>query len=178
MVTTFRLSRFVTIAGLGFAIAAGSAWAATTAAPSHDHGGAGASPMSMADSGGKWVADTTLSRAMTSIHGAVHAEFADVAALDDALAGKGLTRKALRRKYLALAKKINAEVAYVIGNCRLEPEADARLHLVIADLNEGVAAMEGQDEYGSRRDGVVKVMGALDKYAGDFEDPGFMSVHR
>lgn len=178
MVTTLKLSRLGTIAGLGFAMATGSAWAATAAAPLHDHGRAGGSPMLMADSGSKWVADTTLSRAMTSIHGAVHAEFAHVAALDDTLAGKELTRKALRSKYLALAKKINDEVAYMIGNCRLEPEADARLHLVITDLNEGVAAMEGQDEYGSRRDGVVKVMDALDKYAGYFDDPGFMSVHR
>lgn len=178
MITTLKLSRLVTIAGLGFATAAGSAWAATAAAPLHDHGAASGSPMLMAVGGKKWVADTTLSRAMTSIHGAVHAEFADVAALDDTLAGKELTRKALRRTYLALAKKINAEVAYVIGNCRLAPEADARLHLVIADLNEGVAAMEGQEEYGSRRDGVVKVMDALDRYAGYFDDPGFRSVHR
>ena len=46
-------------------------------------------------------------------------------------------------KYGALATKVSTEVAGIVQNCKLEPEADAQLHLVIADIMAGVEALPG-----------------------------------
>ena len=76
-------------------------------------------------------------------------------------------------KYAALAKKINNEVNYMVENCKLEPEADAQLHLIIAELMEGSTAMESK---ANARDGVVKVMGAIESYVTYFDDPDFSPI--
>jgi hypothetical protein len=36
-----------------------------------------------------------------------------------------------------LAETVNAEVAGIVQNCKLEPEADEQLHIVIAELMAG-----------------------------------------
>jgi hypothetical protein len=71
---------------------------------------------------------------------------------------------------------VNGEVGYMVSNCKLEPKADAQLHLVIAGIVEGVEAMEGKARKVKRQDGAVKVLGALEKYAAYFDDPGFKPI--
>ena len=78
-------------------------------------------------------------------------------------------------KYGELAKKVNGEVGGIVANCKLEPKADAQLHLVIADIGEGVEAMEGKAKKVKRQAGAVKVIGALEKYGAHFDHPGWQS---
>lgn len=164
MNTTLKLSRLLTITALAFGLAAGGTSLASTAVSSgHDHP-ADAKVLAL-NNGTKWPIDAPLSRAMTNIRNAVHADLESIHA--DSLP---------RKEYLALARTINGEVAYMIDNCDLEPEADAQLHLIIAELLEAATAMEGEIRYGSPRDGAVKVLGALDNYARYFDDPQFESV--
>lgn len=79
-------------------------------------------------------------------------------------------------QYGALAKKVNGEVNGIVANCKLEPKADAQLHLVIADVLEGVEAMEGKAKKVKRRAGAERVLGALEKYAAHFDHPGWQPV--
>ena len=57
--------------------------------------------------------------------------------------------------------------------CKLPPEADAQLHLVIADVIAGADAMKGAKDAKSGRAGLVKVDGALKSYAKHFDHPGW-----
>ena len=46
--------------------------------------------------------------------------------------------------YQARARILNVELGDIVTNCKLEPRADAQLHLIVADLAEGLEAMEGR----------------------------------
>jgi hypothetical protein len=66
-------------------------------------------------------------------------------------------------------------VAYAVANCKLEPNADAMLHLVIADLMAGTESMEGKTS-NSRHDGAVQVLEALKSYGKYFQHPGWKAA--
>ena len=75
----------------------------------------------------------------------------------------------------ALAKKIETQVAYMIQYCKLPADADAQLHLVIADLTAGADAMKGKDA-AARKAGAEKIVAALDAYGKHFDHPGWRAV--
>ena len=50
------------------------------------------------------------------------------------------------------------------------------MHLVIADIGEGVEAMEGKAKKVKRQTGAVKVIDALEKYGAHFEHPGWQPL--
>jgi hypothetical protein len=64
-------------------------------------------------------------------------------------------------------------VAGIVQNCKLEPEADAQLHIVIAELMAGAEAMEGKVKGETRRAGAERVAKALNAYGEHFEHPGW-----
>jgi hypothetical protein len=74
--------------------------------------------------------------------------------------------------YAALAGTIEARVAEIVKSCHLPEDADAQLHLVIADLLAGAGLMKGEPGH-SRHDGAARVHGALIAYGRYFDDPGF-----
>lgn len=133
-------------------------------AQAHDHGHAhdhGATKLSL-NKGRKWATDEALRTGMSgmraeidrSLH-AIHEGRLDAAG------------------YEALAKRLEGEMAQVVANCKLAPEADAQLHLVLAQLGEGVDAMKA----GSRReDGAATVVQALNAYGRHFSHPGWKPI--
>lgn len=160
-----QLSKLLAVLGLTLGLAATSAWAAETAMRNHDHDHADAPARLSLNEGKKWATDESLRKAMANIRNAMDASLHDI--------HEGKLSSA---KYGALARKVNGEVGYMVSNCRLEPKADAQLHLVIADILEGVEAMEGKVKKTKRQDGAVKVIGALEKYGAYFDDPGFKPI--
>jgi hypothetical protein len=74
---------------------------------------------------------------------------------------------------LKLDGRIEAQVESIVANCKLPPAADANLHLVVADLLQGVSLMRGSDPAKSRHDGAALVHGALAAYGKYFDDPGW-----
>ncbi len=58
-------------------------------------------------------------------------------------------------------------VTYLMQNCRLAPEADANLHLIINDLLAGAGLLTA----GSPGNGVTKLTQALQIYARLFNHP-------
>ncbi|TXT26785.1 MAG: hypothetical protein FD134_418 [Gallionellaceae bacterium] len=147
---------------LALCLGAGSALAAAQPAAGHDHAHHGGAAQPALDNGKKWAIDEPLRKAMGAIRDAV------AASLDGIHNGKFADAE-----YAGLAKKIGGEVEYMVGNCKLDPKADAQLHLIIADILAGIETMEGKRKKIKRMDGAVKVIGALEKYPAYFDDPGW-----
>lgn len=135
---------------------------AQTAAHSHD----AATPHKLTlNQGHKWATDEALRNGMGRIRGLVEPR------LGDAHAGK-LTAA----QYRELATQVETEVGGIVANCKLEPKADAMLHLVIADLGEGTDAMAGKTAKLPAANGLVKVARAVNEYGSHFDHPGFKPI--
>lgn len=131
-------------------------------ATEHQHSHQGGAAKLTLDHGRKWAIDEPLRKAMANIRDAV------AASLEGIHGGRFSDAE-----YGGLARKVSGEVEYMVSNCKLDPKADAQLHLIIADILDGVAAMEGKRKKMKRMDGAVKVIVALEKYADYFDDPGW-----
>lgn len=143
------MKRFRGIA-IAFAVAAAFGLpAAQAAGDAHDHA-AGEAKLVL-NHGKKWPTDAPLRQGMEKIRAAVTAE----------------------KNYEVLAKKINAEVAGIVQDCKLEPEADAQLHIVIADLMAAAEVMEGKVKGEAPRQGAVKAVKALNAYGKHFDHAGW-----
>jgi hypothetical protein len=163
-VKTSRLNK-LTSAWAAAAIAmslAGPAIAQTTA---HDHDAAAPRALSL-NHGHKWATDEPLRKGMSRIRGLVAPQ------LDAGHSGR-LTAV----QYRQLASQVEIEVGSIVANCKLEPEADAMLHLVIADLGAGTDAMAGKNPHQRPAQGLATVAQAVNQYGKYFDDAGFKPIH-
>lgn len=142
---------------------AGPSLAASTAAH-HGHD-TGAPATLQLNAGQKWATDAPLRAGMGEIRQAMAASLQAIH-----------THKMSAQAYNGLAKKVRGAVQQIIAQCKLPPEADAQLHLVIADLLVGADQMAGKVKQARRVDGAVKVIGALQAYGEHFDDPGFQPL--
>lgn len=133
------------------------------AADAHDH--SMHKPTLRLDAGKKWQTDAPLREGMTKIRESVEPR------LQEAHRGK-LTNA----QYEAIGKAVDAQLGYIVANCKLEPEADAVLHGVIAELSQGAEILTGKHVPGKRSTGVVQVVQALDSYGRYFDHPGWKPV--
>jgi len=85
--------------------------------------------------------------------------------------------KATAEHYRALAQKTNDQIAFMVKNCKLDQQADAMLHLVLADIIAGADAMMGQDSSEARK-GAEKIAHALDNYGVYFDHSGWQGVSK
>lgn len=151
--------------GLALTLSAGTLFAAEHAAHKHEHEHA-ATPAGMTlNEGKKWATDDALRKGMENIRNAMNASLHQIH--EGKLSNAG---------YATLAKKLNDELGGIVANCKLDPKADAQLHLVVADIADGIEAMEGKAKKLKRQGGAVKVLGALEKYAGHFDHPGWQAI--
>lgn len=150
-------------------VAAGLSLAGTShAAPAHAHATHtehGRLATLQLNAGKKWQTDEALRQAMANIHRAVAAALPEIHEKRLPAAGYG-----------ALAQTVDSEVGNILSHCRLAAEADAQLHLIVADLLAGSEQMAGKAQNTKRRDGALKVIGALEKYATYFDDPHFTAI--
>lgn len=126
----------------------------------HGHGGAESHKLQL-DHGKKWSTDEPLRKGMGEIRSLIDAQHAGI--------HKGRLKPA---DYAALGEKIEAQVGYVVANCKLDAEADANLHIVVGEILEGVEAMKGKEKR-SPRAGAGKVVDALNDYGKYFDHPGW-----
>lgn len=158
-VWTFSLVIAAAAAAAAFAPAA---LAAGAAAHSHDE----AMPAKLSlDHGHKWGTDVPLRTGMTKIRDLT------AAGIEDVHAGK-----MSQAQYAALAQKVELEVANIVANCKLEPQADAMLHLVIAEIGAGTDAMAGKAPKVQPEKGLLRVAAAVNEYGRFFDHPGYKPV--
>ena len=130
----------------------------------HAHDGASEHKLSL-NQGRKWATDDALRKGMGRIRGLVEPRLAT------AHAGK-----LSAAQYRELATQVEAEVGGIVANCKLEPAADAMLHLVIADLAAGTEAMAGKNTPLRQAQGLVQVAQAVNAYGSHFDHPGFKPI--
>jgi hypothetical protein len=126
------------------------------------HGPGGAVAQLQLKDGQKWQTDAALRSGMANIRAAFDADHPAIHAGKQADA-----------QYAALAKRIDQQVKSIVANCRLPAEADANLHLIVADLLQGISLMRGEDPARSRHDGAALIHGALNAYGKFFDDPAW-----
>lgn len=149
-------------AALAMAVALGFGGPALASGDAHEHAHGGHEANLVLDHGKKWQTDEPLRQGMSAIRNAVAK---DVKAIH--------ANEAKPEQYRALAKKVEAEVAGIVRNCKLEPEADAQLHIVIAELLAGAEAMQGKEKDVKPRAGAERVAKALNAYGEHFEHAGW-----
>jgi hypothetical protein len=150
----------ISMATAGTAIAASNGAAAT-----HNHEHSASAATLQLNAGKQWETDAALRQAMGTIRQAMAASLHDIH--ENRLSKAG---------YTALAQTVEREVGNIVANCRLEPKADAQLHLIVAELLEGAGQMAGKSKPVKRQGGAVRVIGALAQYGTYFADAGFKPI--
>lgn len=151
------------VAGLALPAAGRAAEHRHDAHAAHEHGDA--APALQLNAGRKWETDAALRTAMDAIRQNM------VAALPDIH-----ERRLPPAGYDALARKVEREVGEIVAHCKLDAKADAQLHLIVADLLAGAGQMAAKAKPDARRNGAVKVLGALEQYGAYFDDPGYKPI--
>jgi hypothetical protein len=112
--------------------------------------------------GKKWQTDEALRRGMNEIR----------AAMTDALTPihENVFTPA---QYDALAARTQAQIDYVVSNCKLPEAADQQLHIVLEQIIDGVAEMKATT---GRDQGAAKIVQALGQYGDYFNHAGWRPV--
>ena len=153
----FHRTMVATALVAAFALGAG---APTFAADPHQHGAAAPTKLVL-DHGKKWATDEPLRKNMAEIRGALAAKHAGI--------HKGTLTAG---DYKALGTLVESRVATIVAECKLEPAADANLHLVVADLLAGADAMQGKSK-ATPAAGAAQAVRAVNDYGRYFNHPGF-----
>lgn len=135
------------------------------AAESHDHQHEAAAPAKLQlNQGRKWASDAPLRQAM--------------AAMRAELAGKlhAIHKGSLGKEdYAALGKSIEGQIGTIVSQCKLEPKADAMLHIVIGDLVSAADVMQGKAA-GQPAEAAHRAALALNSYGKYFAHPGWQAI--
>lgn len=129
---------------------------------SHGHADNAISGLSL-DNGEKWQTDAPLRQAMQHINSAVMAAV-------PAYHHETLTKTEAE----TLAKEITSQVDYIIANCKLEPAADASLHVLIGDL---LSAADKASKEPLSAQGMPRLVETLQLYQDYFEHPELKRIH-
>ena len=73
-----------------------------------------------------------------------------------------------KKQVVTLAAEIDAQVQYLIANCKLDPKADAALHGIIGALLAGSASLKDKPDDAAP---VATLRAALADYPKFFDDP-------
>jgi hypothetical protein len=130
------------------------------AADAHSHETAAPAALTL-DHGKQWATDAPLRQYMSEIR----------ALMADRL-GPIHAGTLPARDFSTLGTEVENKVGGIIAECKLAPEADAQLHVIVADLVAGADIMQGKAS-GDAAEGAHKVVTALNAYAHYFDHPGF-----
>ncbi|WP_025917726.1 hypothetical protein [Herminiimonas sp. CN] len=117
------------------------------------------------NAGKKWSTDAPLRQAMTHIRKAV------ATALPAAHGGK-LTPA----QYDAFGNEVTAQITYIVENCKLDPQADAQLHVVVGGIMSGIDVASGKQHDQERALGVVAIAQSLNSYGKYFDHANWKSI--
>jgi len=127
---------------------------------SHEHGHAQQQAMQLKlNDGTLWATDAPLRDGMEQIRAA-----ADIARRAE-LQGHFDSAEAA-----ALATEVEAGILHMVRNCRLPPDADANLHILLGQLS---SASQANKVDPASADGLPKLLEALDRYPRYFSHPGW-----
>lgn len=162
---TFKFQRLASAFAATALVAVFTGFAVVPAqAQTHSHDATAPVKMSL-NQGHKWATDDALRTGMAKIRMLVEPKLASAHA-----------SKLSSAQYAALAAQVETEVGGIVANCKLEPKADAVLHIVIGEIGAGTDAMAGKTPQLSPAQGLVHVAKAVNDYAGHFDHTGFKLI--
>ncbi len=154
--------RLLPLAAVVLVVTATLGQPALAAEDHHHHGESGTAAQKLQlNAGKKWATDAVLRQSMADINQAMATALPLIH-----------KNRFSDSDYVGLATTVNQKVGYAIENCKLEPKADAMLHIVIGELMAGAEIMEGKTA-GKRHAGAVSVMQALKSYGRYFQHPNW-----
>ncbi len=133
---------------------------------SHSHAGHVTGGLKL-DRGKKWFTDSSLRKGMTEIRAAL-------AAKTDAIHRSTLPAAG----YVQLGEKVNRSLSLIFKNCKLKPEADAMLHILLARILDGAAKMKEETNPAEQAEGASAVAAALAEYPEFFNHPGWQPMKK
>lgn len=145
--------------GVGAAglLAATAAQAAEPAPANHDHAHEASGATLRLNDGKKWQTDVSLRAGMEAVRDELQPNV-------KAIHAKTFTAE----QYAALAGRVEGRLVTIMSECKLPPDVDAQLHVLLVDFFDGARTMKAEAD---RMKGVVKIVRALDAYAKHFEHP-------
>lgn len=146
------------VLALPLTLAAGTALAKATA---HSHEVHGTMELNQ---GQKWQTDAPLRQGMQELHQIVSAGLSDAHA--NTLQPADFQR---------MSDEIMTQFTYIVENCKLEPEPDAQLHILLGSIIQGVDVMKGKEPGQEPEAGLVKMAEALNNYGTYFDHPNWKS---
>jgi hypothetical protein len=129
--------------------------------PPHDGHAGGTLELSL-NQGRKWETDEALRQGMTVIREAM------VRSLGAIHVGTFTTTQ-----YASLTRTLEDQVDGIIRNCRLPSEADAQLHIVLAEIFEGIDGLKSDK---GRVSSAMRVLQALNAYGTHFDHAGWEPI--
>ena len=117
------------------------------------------------DEGRKWATDDALRTGMQKIR--------DMTAATAATAAAGAHGSVDAAQAAQLGVGVEGQVNDLIAHCRLAPEADAVLHVLIGDLLRGASLMKTE---AGVTEGFAVMLNALDQYPRYFDHAGWVPV--
>jgi len=144
------------------ALSLGALSPTANAVDAHQHGHEAGPAKLQLNQGKKWATDEPLRKSMVAIREIVRGAPAPM--------HKGTAKP---EAYAEVGNRVEAEVGRIVKECKLPPDADAQLHIVVADLVAGADAMKGAKDGKAGRAGLIKVNGAVTAYASHFDHPGW-----
>lgn len=152
-----------TVTLLAFLVAAAAALPVAAVEDHSQHQASDHTQLSL-DHGRKWATDKPLREGMTHIRATMAGKLKQIH--QDQLTAE---------QYHALGAAIQQQVSAIIAQCKLDPKADAMLHIVLADLLAGADAMQGNGAM-TPASGAHQVVEAMNAYGNYFNHPGWRSL--
>ncbi|GAA5132571.1 hypothetical protein [Thalassotalea piscium] len=112
--------------------------------------------------GEKWAIDESLHIGMTSIKQEITKHIDEIH-----------YDRFTEPQYAQLAGALNNQLNYLFENCKLPPEADAQLHILLAQIAEGAGKMKQGNK---KKQGAILVIKALKDYPDYFNDPQWQAL--
>lgn len=129
----------------------------------HAHHEAGAARLKL-NQGKKWPTDEPLRQAMTTL------QLRFAAQLHEVHAGKlGAA------EYAALGNLIDSQISAIVSQCKLEPKADAMLHIVVGELAGAAETLQGKAA-GKPAKAAQRAVKALNAYGKYFDHPQWQAL--
>lgn len=117
------------------------------------------------DNGKKWATDAPLRKGMNTIRELTAGTMASMYA-----------GSATDATYAAAANRIDRQLSNIIQHCKLDPAADAQLHVLISEMMASSGVMAGKAPAKPRMDGLHRMAEALDAYGTHFAHPGWKGL--
>ena len=153
-----RRSLILPVLVLGLGLSTGVSWAETTSHEGHQSAGIELKLNGQA----KWQGDENMLKGMNAIRSALAPRLSAIH--DDTLPSAD---------YMALAEEIEAQVDFMVENCKLTPEVDEQFHIVLGHVLDGVSELKSETD---PRAGAVLVVEALNAYGSHFEHANWQPI--